>query len=294
MGGLCNTSSVNSSHEIAMSPEFRKNLLKKFKSSQDSYYDSFNKNHNLLKYIQLTEYSVLFTNFNFKNNNQLSSGDLKKNLFLEALDRFDFVTFLNTKIINHHLTYTMKHDESSQIFLDFLSKLYDIVGKGLISYASVHNKKGGEKIKDKGIKKYLLLAIGILFCEAEDSTKVDIFFHTFSNESNELELNLFLKQFLYVQCLIASFGGIWCIHDVAKVYPKAVSNVSEQDYMKALELYEVADIVEVTDKYVEKLFSGKDRLSYDQFIDRIFSQGHDWIFSGSGIRNTLENKENYL
>jgi hypothetical protein len=295
MGGLCNMSSVNQNNEIIVNTYVRRDLIKRRKSMQDGYYDTFNRNNNLLKYIQLTEYAVLFTNFKFQNDNTTDCVDQKQNIFLENLDRFDYVGFLNTKIINHHLLKSFKQSETVQIFLDFLTKLYDIIGKGLISYASMNNKKGGEKMKDKSIKKYFLLAVGILFCHTDDGTKLDIFYHTFSNESNELVLNLHLKQFLFVQCLIASFGGMWCIHDVAKIYPKAVPNVKEEDYLKALELYEVSDIVEITDKYAINLFnetSGK--LTYEEFMERITNQGHDWIFSGAGIRNTLENKEEYI
>jgi hypothetical protein len=290
MGNVCNYLPINKNDEVTMERDLYVDVkLKRYKSSNDYYYEAFEKKHNLLNYIQLSEYSILFCNFNFDNKNKELLQ--KQRMFTEDLEKSEFLSFFKTKIINNHLIYSLKEDnDSKQIFIDFLGKLYDIIGKGLLSYIRVNNKKGEVQIKDKKQKKYFLVALGILFCQSDNTTKIDYLFEAFSNDLNKIEASSHFQIFLYVFFLIASFAGISIIHEISKIYPKAIQTFNEEDYLKTLEIYQVQDIIEIKDQFVKNFFGASESLTYFEYRDKLINDGYDWVLTASGIRATLEKK----
>jgi hypothetical protein len=289
MGALCNTGSNNANIEINLVEEYKDVVLKRYKSSNDSYYDIFEKQHNLLKYIRLCEYSILFNSFNFDPH---KTGEIlqKKRLFIEDLEKNELISFFKAKIINHHILNSYKGSNTLQIFLEFIIKLFEVVGKGLLSYIRINNKKGGVQLTDKKVKKYFLVAVGILFCSSDNLEKIDYIFHAFCNEKEKLEPGLQFEIFLYILCLSASFAGICSIQEVSKAYPIEVHAVAQNDYMKTLETYEVTDIVTVKDNFVKNMFSGVLSLNYNEYREKISTEEFDWILTGPGIRTKLESK----
>lgn len=293
MGAICNTSTIVVNNEMLLNSRpatCRDNYIKKYDSVYDSYFKEFENSHNLLKYIELTEFLALFSVLKLKSLNNTNA--LKSEMLMENLDRLDFLSFIDCKILNHHLVYRMKETDSSQIFTDYLSKLYEITGKGLISFASEIKKKGKGKMKDKKVKNYFLLVLAILYCNSDDLTKLEIFFYSFADVNNEIKLNLNLHAFLFVLFLISSFGGLYGIYETRKTYPRKVPLVTPDDYSRALGIYDASDMMEVSSVYLNKLFGDLNgKLNYTQFLEKVKLQDLDWIFSSSGIRNALENKD---
>lgn len=294
MGNVCITPENLKKTEIIFKPDtYRDVSLRRYTSSNDEYFDNFEKKHNLLRCIQLTEFTFLFNMYTFdqsaiKHNELL----IKKRIFLEDLEKSEFISFIKTKIINHHSVYVIKEENNSkQIFLDYLTKIYETVGKGYVSYIRNNKKTGKPIINDKKQKKYFLLAFGFLMCHSDNMGRINYLFEAFCNDNNKIEASLNLEIFLYILILIASYAGISSFLEISKTYTSQVPLVSQKDLLKTLEVYEVNDILFLKDKFVEFFFGLGGSLSYIEFKQKLLEEGFDWILTGSGIRRKLEDRD---
>jgi hypothetical protein len=297
MGNVCITPENLKKTEIVFKPDtYRDVSLRRYTSSNDDYFDSFERKHNLLRCVQLSEFTFLFNMYTFDHSAMKHSEvRLKKRMFLEDLEKPEFISFIKTKIINHPASYVLKEENNSkQIFLDYLTKIYETVGKGYVSYIRNNNKAGKPAINDKKQKKYFLLAYGFLMCHSDNMGRINYLFEAFSNDNNKIEATLNFEIFLYVLILIASYAGISSFLEIAKTYTSQVPSVSQKDLLKTLEVYEVNDILFLKDKFVELFFGLGGSLSYIEYKQKLLEEGFDWILTGSGIRRKLEDRDKPL
>ena len=295
MGGLCNKISCNTETEFVID-EFKDARLTIYKSSQDKYYRTFDKKFNLLKYIQLSEYSMMLNEFNFSHKLKNPSEVLNKNqIFSEDLENTEFINFFKVKVVNHHLVYNFKDSEfTDQIFLEYLKKLFDTINKGMVSYSRISNKKSGNTKTEKKQKKYFLIALGMLYCQSDNWTKINFLFDIFCNENNKLEPSNNLQTFVFVLFLIASFAGIICIQELSKTHTDQIKPLSQEDFIHILEIYDVMDITQIKDKFCKDFFGESGMLTRLEYREKIINNGFDWIFSGPGIRFMLEKEKSNL
>jgi hypothetical protein len=293
MGNICTSISCSNETEYVVLSELRDPKISTYKSSKDKYYKSFEKKFNLLKYIQLSEYSMMFNNFNFSHNKPLNKKFYqKKDIFEENLEKEEFMTFFKIKIVNNHLVYTVKDiDNNDQVFLEFLNNLYDTISKGMVSYASIFKKKFPDIKFDKKPKKYFLIALGMVYCQSDTWTKINFIFDTFCNENNKLEASINFKTFLFVLILISSFASIICIQDLSNTYKDDLQALTQEDFIHVLEVFDVNDIVRIQTNFCQDFFGESGILSYLEYNEKILNNGFDWILTSAGIRYMLEKKE---
>ena len=293
MGNFCQNSSDSRDNEVIIRVETYKDVsLKRYTSEHDDYYDTFERKNNLLRCIQLHEFSILFGRYNF-DHSAVNSVEVstKIRIFTDNLEKGDFLSFFQCKVINNHACYEAKEENNSkQIYLDFLTKVFDTVGKGYISFIRHNNKAGRPSIVDKKQKKYFLVAYGFLFCHSDNNGKINYLFEIFCNNLHKLEPTQDFHTFLYVLFLIASYAGISSFLEISKMYPNHVPKISQSVFLKILDIYEVNDILTIKDQFIDSFFSIGGSLTYYEYKDKIVNEGFDWILSGAGIRRKLEEK----
>jgi hypothetical protein len=293
MGSICSSISCNNETEYVVLNEVRDPKLSPYKSSKDKYYKSFERKFNLLKYIQLSEFSMMFNDFNFSPTKPIKKKISQKNeIFEESLEKEEFMTFFKIKIVNNHLVYSVKDiDQQDQIFLEFLNNLYETIRRGMVSYASIYKKTSRDIKLDKKPKKYFLIALGMVYCQSDTWTKINFIYDTFCNQNNKIEASLYFKIFLFVLILISSFAGIICIQELSINYKEHLHALTEDDFMHVLEVYDVNDIVRIHSNFCQEFFGESGVLTYLEYCEKILNNGFDWILTSAGIRYMLEKKE---
>lgn len=289
MGNICSSISCNTETEFVIN-EYKQPNLNNYKSRLDKYYKNFEKRFNLLKYIQISEYSMMFNEYNFTPSQSRSSSLRQKHdIFTEELEIDQFINFFKIKVINHYLVYDIKFDnDTNQIFLEFLNKLFDTICKGMVSFTSLMKKKDTKIKYDKKPKKYFLIAIGMIYCQSDYWMRMNILFDTFCNDVNKLEPSVNFKTFLFVLFLVSSFAGIITIQDLSKIYKDNLKPLSQEEFVNILEVYDVNDIVRIQTAFCEDFFGESGELNYMEYREKIINNGFDWVFTSSGIRYMLE------
>jgi hypothetical protein len=202
------------------------------------------------------------------------------------------LTFFKLKIESNHLVYQLKEDNiSKQVFSDFISKIFDLTSKGLVSYLKQTNNDDSNLKEKKKLKKYFFIVLGILFCSCDNLTKLDYIFQAFCNDTTcKLEADKAFNIFLFMLILVSSYGGIKTIHDICESYPSDLPRLTESDLTNILEVYNVKAIITIRDELIKSLFESEDNaLSYYEYRERIVSDGIDWFLNPAGIRWKLEN-----
>jgi hypothetical protein len=289
MGNMCNQPASDKNKELDLDEHENEPEIEEFcfMASYDKYLKPFEDEYNLLKYFSISTFTVLFQRFSFGNSGSKKD---KTNLFYEEVEKVRFIQFLDTKILNHHFLYSSKATERPQIFREFMSKIYDLVNKGMTSLRKRQTITKGSKSTDKKLKKLFILAIGYLFTHGCNNTKTHILFNTFANDRYMIENNDNLDNFLYILFLISSYGTVRIMSELAESYPKKIRSMPENIKQLALEIFEVPDIIRLKDHFLHEMFKDNTEISYSEFFNIISKeQGIGWILSSNGIRYYLEN-----
>lgn len=291
MGNICQTpTNTIAIQEIDLAIKVAKKIpSRKYKSAYDTIYDKFDKNFNLLKYIPLSEFLLMFSVFKV-NKATTASGFFKKNLFLEEFEKDSVILFFEHKIINNHLLVAFQGKEKPEIFKDFISILFDALMKGYISYIKKRDPKLIKKSTNPmKMKKLIMMALGFVFCQADVHEKGELFHYAFSNQKNQLENSDNVEAFVYFLFLISSFAAIKTITELSNIYPEIGSEIDALS--DAISVFEVNDIINLKNNYINDLFEGMDGISHDDLVTKMSDDNLDWIFSSKGIRFHLEKKK---
>jgi len=134
-----------------------------------------------------------------------------------------------------------------------------------------------------------MVALGLLYCKSDNRVKVDIFYEVFANEENRIENNHKIHMFMYILFMLASFCSLKAIIELSKNYD-GMSQLSDDQQLTMLGHFEVEDSIRLSETFLKNFFQNQASISYTEYRDKIESGGFDWIFSGTGIRHHLENK----
>lgn len=283
MGGMCSKYNEQP-HAVEEEPDIK---FKKYSSSLEGYYEGVEGKYNFLKYFQLCEYLLLLTNMRVEKENPSETRD-----YFQEVSRQDFLIFIENKIMKNFLVYTMlnEKEKNADIFKDFMVDLFDSeVGAAIDSFR--HKNPGVKVYKGQisSVKKLNVISIGLLYCCAKNSSKMNFFYNLFVNETGNFVNSDQLEDFLYFHFIIPATCAFRAIKKLGERYPEDFTHLSNEEYFKKNDAFEIKDIYRLKDIFIRDFFKGKERLSKSEFTANFTQEdGFGWIFSPSGIRAMLE------
>lgn len=270
-----------------------------YTSTSDEYFTLVEKDFNLIVYIQLLEYMNLLETFTIQTATVQFEGNYRhdfssKDPFLDnIMNQGEFQSFIENKLlsINEIVELYGEDIQTLALFKDCFLKIYSALNLRLKSFLGNANKN--EEI----ITKLNLVAIGILFCRGKNISKIKLFFDLFKNENGVFIKSEKLNNYLISSFFIASYCLVSVrafIDNEEKGLPK-ISNNLTQTLLDEKGLSQKN--CEILLKYFnDKFFGEKEGLNWDEFKQKFSSdnaqenESFGWIFSTSGIRSKLEDK----
>ena len=270
-----------------------------YTSSSDEYFTLVEKDFNLIVYIQLLEYMNLLETFTIQTATVPFEGNYRhdfssKDAFLDnVMNQGEFQSFIENKLlsINEIVELYGEDIQTLALFKDCFLKIYSALNLRLKSFLGNANKN--EEI----ITKLNLVVIGILFCRGKNISKIKLFFDLFKNENGVFIKSEKLNNYLISSFFIASYCLVSVrafIDNEEKGLPK-ISNNLTQILLDEKGLSQKN--CEILLKFFnDKFFGEKEGLNWDEFKQKFSSdnkqenESFGWIFSTSGIRSKLEDK----
>lgn len=270
-----------------------------YTSTSDEYFTLVEKDFNLIVYIQLLEYMNLLETFTIQTATVPFEGNYRhdfssKDPFLDnVMNQGEFQSFIENKLltINEIVELYGEDIQTLALFKDCFLKIYSALNLRLKSFLGNANKN--EEI----ITKLNLVAIGILFCRGKNISKIKLFFDLFKNENGVFIKSEKLNNYLISSFFIASYCLVSVrafIDNEEKGLPK-ISNNLTQTLLDEKGLSQKN--CEILLKFFnDKFFGEKEGLNWDEFKQKFSSdnarenESFGWIFSTSGIRSKLEDK----
>jgi hypothetical protein len=270
-----------------------------YTSSSDEYFTLVEKDFNLIVYIQLLEYMNLLETFTIQTATVPFEGNYRhdfssKDPFLDnVMNQGEFQSFIENKLlsINEIVELYGEDIQTLALFKDCFLKIYSALNLRLKSFLGNANKN------DEIITKLNLVAIGILFCRGKNISKIKLFFDLFKNENGVFIKSEKLNNYLISSFFIASYCLVSVrafIDNEEKGLPK-ISNNLTQTLLDEKGLSQKN--CEILLKFFnDKFFGEKEGLNWDEFKQKFNSdnarenESFGWIFSTSGIRSKLEDK----
>jgi hypothetical protein len=279
--GNCLKKPTNEIHEEQEVPV----VFKESSSSFDKYYKKIENEYNFLKFFQFYEFLLLLGNLKTD-----SPQNVTEKAYLQELDKGRYCLFVDNKILKNYLIYaqTMENETNTAIFRDYLIELYDTMLKASID---LYKKKNNlEKVK-KGtivtLKKLYIMAVGLLYCAANNRTKMNFFLNLFLNDKGEFELNEHTHDFLFFLFIVPSTSSLRAVKNIGEKYDN-FGKIPDEEFLKIYDNFEVADILRLKEIFVKDFFKGKITLSKAEFEKKFIDEDFGWIFTPSGIRGYLE------
>ena len=272
MGNFCNKLKI--SDEINTEKEIK---IKNYSSTYDKEFSKLESNYNYLNLITFNDFIYVLNQFNLNNatldvdyNNIKLSFDYS-NILKDEISFDLFQSFIENKILKHPKILLKKTNENlNNLFKDNLLEIYKSLNKKLIQFDKENNNNNNNN--NNRIKKYNILAFGVLFCNGKNISKIKNIFEIFKNKTtNNLEKNSNeFNDFILTLCLIPAYCTIYSRN-------------------KLLDASELKDSVNLCKIVCEKIFENEN-VNYEKwenlFVDE--ENGIGFILSPKGIRNMLE------
>ena len=261
----------------------------KLKSSYNALSNDFLKiepQYNYLNKITFTEFSVLLSkytnmtaNINYDSKKPIDIFH-KSKFYSTNFDEGEFQSFIETKIFKCDALYEVlgKDETTSSIFRDMFLEIYRGVQQILRKY-----------LKDKTfvLKKYHILAIGLIYCGGRNREKINFLFDCFKTENGKLINSDEFKDFIKTVFLIPSYGLVAARRKLGKKYEN-IGELPLTDITVIINAFEMKDIERLIGIFGNTLFATQSSFIKQEFVDQFKTKDIGWILSPSGIRKQLE------
>ena len=261
---------------------------KSYSSKHDNLFKFYEKDLNLLKFIELKDFQQLLYNF-ASTKEERNEG--KSNVSYEynyEMPKIMFQVFFDRKILHHFLVFEKICDNPVLInkATSFYVKMFDNFYKNYKYYLKklTRNTEKDKQANKDQVKKLILLSLAFNYCHCDCSyTKILFIFNMFATENKQIEYSDDLDLFLLFVLLTPSNIYLKTMADLGEEFEDLI--IEEGVFIEIYEMFEVKDSKALVDLMLEKLFFSKKMLSEEEFVEAFIL--NDWILSPSGIRNML-------
>jgi hypothetical protein len=251
----------------------------------DTHFKKFENKFNLLNNFQLYEYLLILNNSFHE-----VVPSLDDYLFLVSED--DFVSFIQKKIRSNYIILSLlnKQEDNLNIFETYMKEIYKSLIEAKKELFRFQNP--GVKLKKNqitSIEKINLISFALLYTNAQNRVKINFFFNLFGDDTGSFNNSKKLNDFLYFHFLTASLCSLRSIKKLTEYFPSFFDKISDDEYIKYTDAFEVSDVHRLISIFTKKFFDGKTKLTKNEFLENfIHKENFGWIFNSTGIRHFLE------
>jgi hypothetical protein len=291
MGKLCNKrKKLALNDDIDVETEIK---IKKYKSSFDKEFSKLESIYNYLTFITFKDFVFVLNKFSLENavneedyNNKELNFD---KILIDSISIDEFQSFIENKIFKHPVVIYKLNEISNTICKDNLLEIYKSLNKKLIQFDKENNNNNNNN--NNRIKKYNILAFGVLFCNGKNISKIKNIFEIFKNKTtNNLEKNSNeFNDFILSLCLIPAYCTIYSRNKLNDNYNNELGDFDTELLKKILDASELKDSVNLSKIVIDKIFDSEN-VSYEKW-ESLFNDeenGIGFILCPKGIRNLLE------
>jgi hypothetical protein len=290
MGKLCNKrKKLALNDDIDVETEIK---IKKYKSSFDKEFSKLESIYNYLTFITFKDFVFVLNKFSLENavneedyNNKELNFD---KILIDNISIDEFQSFIENKIFKHPVVIYKLNEISNTICKDNLLEIYKSLNKKLIQFDKENNNNNNNN--NNRIKKYNILAFGVLFCSGTNISKIKNIFEIFKNKTtNNLEKNSNeFNDFILTLCLIPAYCTIYSRNKLNESYNNELGDFDTELLKKILDASELKDSVNLCKIVCEKIFENEN-VNYEKWENLFVDEnGIGFILSPKGIRNMLE------
>ena len=291
MGKLCNKrKKLALNDDIDVETEIK---IKKYKSSFDKEFSKLESIYNYLTFITFKDFVFVLNKFSLENavneedyNNKELNFD---KILIDSISIDEFQSFIENKIFKHPVVIYKLNEISNTICKDNLLEIYKSLNKKLIQFDKENNNNNNNN--NNRIKKYNILAFGVLFCNGTNISKIKNIFEIFKNKTtNNLEKNSNeFNDFILTLCLIPAYCTIYSRNKLGN-YTKELGQIQTDLLKQILEKSELKDSVNLYKIIINKIFENKKEIDIYKWKNLFENKenGIGFILNPKGIRNMIE------
>jgi hypothetical protein len=278
MGGLCQAPQNEVDHELIVQDL----KFDSFRGINDQYFIIDNKNY--IQYLTLSDmlqfiYSIV-------------PDETKEKSYLDVVPINKLPILLKNKILKHPLVidHVNEDDKNHKVFVPFFGKSFKFILK---NYKKIHKEIYGNKWENKdAIPKLSILtyAFQLTGNNTLNRYKVNIMFNIFAEQGELKRNNKDLKVFLYFMFVNSTNVALLTLDEIAQEDEDVRKQIPEEVFLKIYSVYETKDSQEAVEEFINKLFGDSSSLTYSDFEKNLMDNKLYYIFSNSGVRNYLENR----
>ena len=290
MGKLCNKrKKLGLNDDIDPEVEIK---IKKYKSTYDKEFSKLESIYNYLTFITFKDFIYVLNKYSLEtavNEEDYNNKELNfDNILIDNISIDEFQSFIENKIFKHPVVIYKLNEISNTICKDNLLEIYKSLNKKLIQFDKENNNNNNNNNR---IKKYNILAFGVLFCNGKNISKIKNIFEIFKNKTtNNLEKNSYeFNDFILSLCLIPAYCTIYSRNKLNDNYNNELGDFDTDLLKKILDASELKDSVNLSKIVIDKIFDSEN-VGYEKW-ENLFNDeenGIGFILCPKGIRNLLE------
>ena len=290
MGKLCNKrKKLGLNSDIDPEIEIK---IKKYSSTFDKEFSKLESIYNYLTFITFKDFIYVLNNYSLEtavNEEDYNNKELKLNRILtDNISIDEFQSFVENKIFKHPVVIYKLNEISNTICKDNLLEIYKSLNKKLIQF----DKENGKNEENNRIKKYNILAFGVLYCGGTNISKIKNIFEIFKNKSSdniEKDSKEF-NDFILSLCLIPAYCTIYSRNKLGN-YTKELGEIQTDLLKKILDKSELKDSMNLYNIIINRIFP-ENKKEIDVYVWKSLfknkENGIGFILNPKGIRNMIE------
>ena len=290
MGKLCNKrKKLGLNSDIDPEIEIK---IKKYSSTFDKEFSKLESIYNYLTFITFKDFIYVLNNYSLEtavNEEDYNNKELKLDRILtDNISIDEFQSFVENKIFKHPVVIYKLNEISNTICKDNLLEIYKSLNKKLIQF----DKENGKNEENNRIKKYNILAFGVLYCSGTNISKIKNIFEIFKNKSsNNIEKDSKeFNDFILSLCLIPAYCTIYSRNKLGN-YTKELGEIQTDLLKKILDKSELKDSVNLYNIVINRIFP-ENKKEIDVYVWKSLFEnkenGIGFILNPKGIRNMIE------
>lgn len=278
MGGLCQAPLNEVDQELIVQDL----KFESFRGVNDQYFIIDKKNY--IQHLTLSDmlqfiYSII-------------PDETKEKSYLDVVPTNKLPILLKNKILKHPLVidHVNEDDSSHKVFVPFFGKSFNFIYK---NYKKIHKDIYGSKWEKKdSIPKICILpyAFQLTGNNTLNRYKVNIMFNIFAEQGELKKNNKDLKVFLFFMFVNSTNVALLTLDEIAQEDENVRKQIPEEVFLKIYSVYETKDSQEAIEEFLNKLFGTSSSLNYSDFEKNLMDNKLYFIFSNSGVRSYLENR----
>jgi hypothetical protein len=266
--------------------------IKKYSSTFDKEFSKLESIYNYLTFITFKDFIYVLNNYSLEtavNEEDYNNKELKLDRILtDNISIDEFQSFVENKIFKHPVVIYKLNEISNTICKDNLLEIYKSLNKKLIQF----DKENGKNEENNRIKKYNILAFGVLYCNGTNISKIKNIFEIFKNKSsNNIEKDSKeFNDFILSLCLIPAYCTIYSRNKLGN-YTKELGEIQTDLLKKILDKSELKDSVNLYNIIINRMFP-ENKKEIDVYVWKSLFEnkenGIGFILNPKGIRNMIE------